>query len=201
MSSYLFDNNQLVPATGTQSTDFSFYFDSMYDKSRKATGQTRHSSRISKSTESPTSASPGYQGESNSKTRYNKGVIRPDFVLLKVDPQEQESNPCILFEVKSSLDLSTTSQGVAQLLSFGIELRHSEKLKHSLYLVFINSSFWGIMVLPPFGEEWNDTIKFYHIPMCLGIRPAKCFLIKENLVWVIQLLIEIGSGKPTIHLD
>ena len=200
---FLFDIKHYNADMGTQSTDFLFTIDLMYDKSRKTTRQTRQPSRISKSTQSSTSASPADQVKSNSTTRYNKGVRKPDFALMKLSHQEKPSpfKPFILFEVKSSSDLSNTFQGVAQLLSFGIGVRHNEKLEHSLYLVLINPVFWGIMVLPPFGEKWNGTIKFHHIPMFFGAHPKVCFLMKENLIWVLQFLNETANGKPTIHLE
>ena len=198
---FLFDIKHYYADMGTQSTDYSFKIDLMYDKSGKATSQTRRSSRISKSTETSTSADSNQEPKSNS-TRYNKGVRKPDFTLIKrLLPSRK---PFILFEVKSSSDLSNTFQGVAQLLSFGIGVRHNEKLEHSLYLVLINPVFWGMMVLPPFGEEWNGIIKFHHIPMFStpgGGNVDVCFLFRENLIWVLQFLNETANGKQKFHLD
>ena len=51
------------------------------------------------------------------------------------------------------------------------------------------------MVLPPFGEEWNGNIEFHHIPMFFGGNVDVCFLLRENLIWVLQFLNETAKGK------
>ena len=190
---FLFDTDVFYGDMGSQSTDYSFKID-LYDKSRKSTSQTRRSSRISISTDNSTSANSNQESKSNS-SRYNRGVRKPDFTLIKRMLQSRRKLPIILFEIKSNSDLSNTVQGVAQLLSFGIGVRHNEKLEHSLYLVLINPVFWGIMVLPPFGEEWNGNIEFHHIPMFFGGNVDVCFLLRENLIWVLQFLNETAKGK------
>ena len=205
LSPFLFDNDHCYADMGTQSTDYSFKIDLMYDKSRKASSQTRRSSRISTDNRTSTSATSDQDQEpkSNSNlTKYKKGVRKPDFTLMK--RRLPSRKPLILFEVKSSPDLSSTFQGIVQLLSFGIGVRHNEKLDHSLYLVLINPIFWGVMVLPPFGEVWNGQIKFHHIPMFQtpgGGNVEACILLKENLIWMLQFLNEITNNKQTFLLN
>jgi len=203
LSPFLFDIKHYYADMGTQSTDYSFKIDLMYDKSGKATSQTRRSSRISTDKRTSTSATSDQDQEPKSNsTRYNKGVRKPDFTLMK--RRLPSKKPLILFEVKSSPDLAITFQGIAQLLSFGIGVRHNEKLDHSLYLVLINPIFWGVMVLPPFGEEWNGLIKFHHIPMFQtpgGGNVEACILLKENLIWVLQFLNETTNSERTFRLD
>ena len=87
---FLFDIKLYFANMGTESTDFSFKVDMIYDKSRKATSRLRRSSRSSRSSNLRATTTTDEGSLKSSSIHYNQGVRRPDFTLSKRERHQQD---------------------------------------------------------------------------------------------------------------
>ena len=140
-----------------------------------------------------TGSSSGNGLKSKSLKSSSQGVRKPDVVVL----HNKDELPLFIFEIKSNE--SEFSQGLAQLISFGITVRHSQKMKTYLNLVLISPESWRILTLPPFGVELGSLV-CYSFP----IFTQSLFFHTDYFIWFTRYLVQLfkDEGKqPSISID
>ena len=128
--------------------------------------------------------------DSFSKKHHAKGVRRPDFVVFKRLNNTFHIHRGIctaIFEVKSNWSLSGISEGISQLLSYGLSMRSKQKnytnneTEKEMALILITPMYWIVSSLPPSTEEIQHPLTFRLINVFAKINGQPCFQINGYL--------------------
>ena len=69
-------------------------------------------------------------------------------------------SPFCVFTIECNGDFTN---GLCQLLSFGLSVRHEKKLMTALYLILITSTDWFVMNLPPYADDLPSPVSCFSI--------------------------------------
>ena len=130
------------------------------------------------------------------KSHYKKGVRCPDYVVI----DQSDEMPHMIIEIKSHHKFTAVHVGMAQLISFGLSVRHKKELNRPLHLIYIDSEIWIVAVLPPFREELKSTIQGYRFRIFDGNFEADLFLDKKKFFWLLRYLNEISQKDAKFTL-
>ena len=134
-------------------------------------------------------------GNGQGKT-HKKGVRCPDYVVMN----QSDEMPHIIIEIKSHHKFTAVHVGMAQLISFGLSVRHKKELNRPLHLIYIDSEIWIVAVLPPFREELKSTVQGYRFRLFDGNFEADLFLDKKKFFWLLRYLNEISQKDAKFTL-
>ena len=96
-----------------------------------------------------------------------------------------------IFEIRSNED--EFAQDLAQLLSFGIAVRHSHKLEMYLHLILITPGTWKVLTLPPIGVELGSPV-CYSVPIFTN-SSGSIFFNKNYFIWFIRYMIQLARAE------
>ena len=108
--------------------------------------------------------------------------------------------PRFIFEIKSNEN--EFSQGLAQLLCFGIAVRHSQKLETYLQLILITPGMWKILTLPPIGVELGSPV-CYSVPV-FSKTTGYIFFHRNYFIWFTRYMVQLAKAEgkqPPISLE
>ena len=135
-------------------------------------------------------------GSGKGKTHYKKGVRCPNYVVI----DQSDEMPHMIIEIKSHHKFTAVHVGMAQLISFGLSVRHKKELNRPLHLIYIDSEIWIVVVLPPFREELKSTIQGYRFRLFDGNFEADLFLDKKKFFWLLRYLHGISQKDAKFTL-
>lgn len=90
----------------------------------------------------------------NSSTHYAFGNCCCDLMTLSAISH----SPLVIFECKSNKNTSERAQGMVQVVSHGLSLRHRRQVKHEIKLVLVTPLNWYSTSLPPYKDELENCL-------------------------------------------
>lgn len=80
---------------------------------------------------------------------------------LTVTSLLDRGTPLVIFECKSKSGGFDIEEGMSQLVSYGLSLRHKKQVKNEIKLVLITPSVWYLASLPPYKMESEIDLRIY----------------------------------------
>lgn len=126
-----------------------------------------------------------FSSDSSSNKHHAKGVRRPDFVVFRRLRDTLHNGICtIVFEVKSNYSQFGISEGISQLLSYGLSIRSKRKKytnEAEMALILITPMYWIVSRLPPSTEEIQHPLTFRSINVFAKRSGQLCFQMSGYL--------------------
>jgi len=128
-----------------------------------------------------------FSSDSGPNKHHEKGVRRPDFVVVRKPKKTRRTGKCtIVFEVKSNCSKSAISEGISQLLSYGLSIRSKPSKRNStneaeMALILITPIHWIVSRLPPSTAEIQHPLEFRTINIFAKSGGQLCFQLNGYL--------------------
>lgn len=157
----------------------------------------RCTSKNSGSSESATADSNSVDdSRSSSKIHYDEDHRFADVVAMKYLEAHDLFVPHCIIECKDSSSVTEVREAMAQVLSYGLSLRHFYQLSFEIDLLIITPKIWCTLILPPFNEKVCGALEFqkFHVfSMDMKMKSEKKFFSRRVLLNFLSYISRRGT--------